>query len=162
MAMLPEPLRIGAFRAFWVARLAATIAQMAMVIVIGWQVYDIARETMDVKAAALRLGLIGVVQFVPLFALSLVAGWTADHVDRRYVGRAAVARWTEILPRREYVVDFQGFERVGRGVLIPCELRFHDGAAVQVFVGWVFDDGLVRDGRTFASEAAAREWLESG
>ena len=91
MAMIPEPLKLPAFRAFWVARLAATMAQMAMVIVIGWQVYDIARETMDVKSAALRLGLIGVVQFVPLFALSLVAGWTADHVDRRWVGRAAVA-----------------------------------------------------------------------
>src|SRR5687767_9415726 len=64
---------------------------MAMVIVIGWQVYDIARETMDVKDAALRLGFIGVVQFVPLFALSLVAGWAADRVDRRYIARAAVA-----------------------------------------------------------------------
>jgi MFS family permease len=89
--LLPEPLKIPAFRAYWVARLAATIAQMAMVIVIGWQVYDIARETMPVKDAALRLGLIGVVQFVPLFALSLVAGWTADRVDRRYIARAAVA-----------------------------------------------------------------------
>jgi MFS family permease len=64
---------------------------MAMVIVIGWQVYDIARQSMDVKDAALRLGLIGVVQFVPLFALSLVAGWTADRVDRRYIARGAVA-----------------------------------------------------------------------
>ncbi|MBA2770783.1 MAG: MFS transporter, partial [Sphingomonas sp.] len=61
------------------------------VIVIGWQVYDIARETMDVRDAALRLGFIGVVQFVPLFALSLVAGWVADRVDRRYIARAAVA-----------------------------------------------------------------------
>ncbi|MDQ3144668.1 MAG: MFS transporter [Pseudomonadota bacterium] len=91
MSFVPEPLRIPAFRAYWVARLAATIAQMAMVIVIGWQVYDIARETMDMRDAALRLGFIGVVQFVPLFALSLVAGWTADRVDRRYVARAAVA-----------------------------------------------------------------------
>ena len=91
MSLLPEPLRIPAFRAYWIARLAATIAQMAMVIVIGWQVYDIARETMGVKDAALRLGLIGVVQFVPLFALSLVAGWTADRVDRRFIARAAVA-----------------------------------------------------------------------
>jgi len=91
VSLLPEPLRIPAFRAYWIARLAATIAQMAMVIVIGWQVYDIARETMDVKDAALRLGFIGVVQFVPLFALSLVAGWTADRVDRRFIARAAVA-----------------------------------------------------------------------
>ena len=91
MSFVPEPLRIPAFRAYFVARLAATIAQMAMVIIIGWQVYDIARQTMGIEAAALRLGLIGVVQFVPLFALTLVAGWTADRVDRRYVARAAVA-----------------------------------------------------------------------
>ncbi len=91
MSLIPPPLRVAAFRSYFVARLAATIAQMAMVIVIGWQVYDLARQTMDMKEAALRLGLIGVVQFVPLFALSLVAGWTADRVDRRYIARAAVA-----------------------------------------------------------------------
>ena len=91
MSFLPEPLKIPGFRAFWAARLSTTIAQMAMVIVIGWQVYDIARHTMGVNAAALRLGIIGLVQFVPLFLLTLVTGWTADRVDRRWIGRAAVA-----------------------------------------------------------------------
>ena len=43
VSLLPEPLKIPAFRDFWLARLTSTIAQMAMVIVIGWQVYDIAR-----------------------------------------------------------------------------------------------------------------------
>jgi MFS family permease len=90
MTWLPEPFRIPAFRAFWLARLTATIAQMAMVIVIGWQVYDIARHTMDPKAAALRLGIIGLVQFAPLFFLTLVTGWTADRVDRRWIARASV------------------------------------------------------------------------
>ena len=90
MSFLPEPLRIPAFRYFWVARLASTIAQMAMVIVIGWQVYDIARHTMGLKEAALRLGIIGLVQFVPLFMLTLVTGWAADRVDRRWIGRASV------------------------------------------------------------------------
>ena len=83
-------MRIPAFRAFWVARLTSTIAQMAMVIVIGWQVYDIARHTMDPKSAALRLGIIGLVQFAPLFLLTLVTGWTADRVDRRWIARASV------------------------------------------------------------------------
>ena len=62
-----------------------------MVIVIGWQVYDIARETMGLKEAALRLGIIGLVQFVPLFLLTLVTGWTADRVDRRWIARGSVA-----------------------------------------------------------------------
>src|SRR6185369_8829742 len=91
VSFLPEPLRIPSFRFFWVARLSTTIAQMAMVIVIGWQVYDIARHTMGMNAAALRLGIIGLVQFIPLFALTLVTGWTADRVDRLWIGRAAVA-----------------------------------------------------------------------
>jgi MFS family permease len=91
VSFLPEPLKIPAFRHFWVARLAATIGQMAMVIVIGWQVYDIARATMGLKEAALRLGIIGLVQFIPLFLLTLVTGWAADRVDRRWIARASVA-----------------------------------------------------------------------
>lgn len=91
VSVLPEPLRIPAFRYFWLARLTSTIAQMAMVIVIGWQVYDIARHTMGLKEAALRLGIIGLVQFVPLFLLTLITGWTADRVDRRWIARASVA-----------------------------------------------------------------------
>jgi MFS family permease len=91
VSLLPEPLKIPAFRYYWLARLTSTIGQMAMVIVIGWQVYDIARETMGLKEAALRLGIIGLVQFIPLFLLTLVTGWAADRVDRRWIARASVA-----------------------------------------------------------------------
>jgi MFS family permease len=90
MSLIPAPLRIPDFRAFWLARLTTTIGQMAMVIVIGWQVYDIARETMDIRAAAFQLGLIGLVQFVPLFVLTPISGWTADRLDRRHVARAVI------------------------------------------------------------------------
>jgi MFS family permease len=90
MTLVPEPLRIPDFRAFWLARLTTTIGQMAMVIVIGWQVYDIARATMDIREAAFQLGLIGLVQFVPLFVLTPVSGWVADRLDRRHVARAVI------------------------------------------------------------------------
>src|SRR4051812_40718314 len=86
-----HPFAVRDFRFYWTARLASTIGQMAMVIVIGWQVYDIARRTMDQHHAALQLGLIGVVQFVPLFVLTLVTGWTADRIDRRHIARASIA-----------------------------------------------------------------------
>jgi MFS family permease len=46
---------------------------------------------MGVKEASLQLGLIGVVQFVPLFALTLVTGWAADRLDRRLIARASIA-----------------------------------------------------------------------
>jgi MFS family permease len=91
VSVLPEPLRIPSFRYFWLARMTWTIGSLAMVIVIGWQVYDIARHTMGLKEAAFRLGIIGVVQFIPLFLLTLVSGWTADRLDRRWIARASVA-----------------------------------------------------------------------
>jgi MFS family permease len=89
--MASHPFAVPNFRAYWVARLAATLGQMAMVIVIGWQVYDIARQTMTVKEASFQLGLIGVAQFLPLLVLSLFAGWVADRIDRRWIARAAIA-----------------------------------------------------------------------
>lgn len=90
-AAAPHPFRIPAFRAYWTARLASTLGGLSMVIVIGWQVYDIARQTMSVREAALQLGWIGVAQFLPLLALSLFTGWVADRIDRRVIARAAIA-----------------------------------------------------------------------
>jgi MFS family permease len=87
----PSPFAFRDYRLYWFTRIASTVAQMAMVIVIGWQVYDIARQTMDIQAAAFQLGLVGLVQFAPLFLLTLVSGWTADRIDRRYIARAVLA-----------------------------------------------------------------------
>ena len=86
-----SPFAIPNFRAFFAARLAANIASAMLVVVIGWQVYDLARATMGTRDAAFLLGMIGLAQFLPLFALTLVAGYVADHVDRRLIARAANA-----------------------------------------------------------------------
>ncbi len=87
----PSPFQFPAFRAFFVAKLGSTLAQIMMVVVIGWQVYDVARETMPIREAAFLLGLVGLAQFLPVFLLSLVVGVIADRIDRRYIARAAVA-----------------------------------------------------------------------
>jgi MFS family permease len=90
MALAPHPFRIANFRAYWAARFAMTIAQNAMIIVIGWQTYTIARQTMSPSAAAAQLGLIGLLQFVPLFVTTPVSGWVADRFDRRWITRVTV------------------------------------------------------------------------
>jgi len=90
MSGASSPFAIRDFRFYWTARLASTIGSIALVVVIGWQVYDIARHTMSLKAAALQLGIVGMVQFVPLFALTLVTGWTADRLDRRMIAWASI------------------------------------------------------------------------
>ena len=89
-----HPFSVHNFRCYWVSRLAATLAQLSMIIVIGWQAYDIARETMGIKAAALQLGLIGLSEFIPMLLLSLYAGWVADRIDRRWIARASVTLLT--------------------------------------------------------------------
>jgi MFS family permease len=86
-----SPLSIPDFRLYWLARFAAVVATMAMVVIIGYQVYDVARDDygMSVREASLQLGLVGLVQFVPLALLTPVAGWVADRVERRTVARFA-------------------------------------------------------------------------
>jgi MFS family permease len=93
MALLPEPLRIPDFRLYWVARFSAVLATMGMVVIIGYQVYDVARADygMSVKEAAFQLGLLGLAQFLPIACLTPVAGWVADRYERRTVARAANA-----------------------------------------------------------------------
>ena len=69
----------------------AVMATMAIVVIIGWQVYDVARSDygMTPKQAAFQLGLLGLAQFVPLFLLTPVAGWVADRFERRTVACTA-------------------------------------------------------------------------
>jgi len=87
-----SPFSVPDFRFYWTVRLASTIGQVAMVVVIGWQAYDTARHIgMGVKEASFQLGLIGAVQFLPLFLLTLVTGWTADRLDRRLIARATIS-----------------------------------------------------------------------
>lgn len=88
-----HPLRIANFRAYWLSRFAGTIAISAQGIIIGWQVYGIAREHFgySIERSASLLGLIGLVQFVPLFLLTPVVGLAADTFDRRWIVRGTTA-----------------------------------------------------------------------
>lgn len=88
--MAAHPFAIHNYRVYWIARLASTLAGLSMVVVIGWQVYDLARETMGIKQAALQLGLVGLAQFLPLLVLTLFTGWVADRLDRRWIIRVAI------------------------------------------------------------------------
>src|SRR5690349_9624443 len=86
-----SPFRYRDYRAFWAARLASTIGNTMLVVVIGIHVYDIARQTMSIGEASFWLGMIGLAQFLPLFLLTLIAGYVADRVDRRWIVRISLA-----------------------------------------------------------------------
>jgi MFS family permease len=93
MPSIPEPLRIADFRLYWIARFSAVLATMGMVVIIGYQVYDVARSDygMSIKEASLQIGLVGLCQFIPIALLTPVAGWAADRFERRTVARIANA-----------------------------------------------------------------------
>jgi len=86
-----HPLAYRDYRFYWVARFSAVLATMGIVVVLGYQFYDIARTdyAMSIKEASFQLGLLGLAQFVPLAVLTPVAGWVADRFDRRYVAMLA-------------------------------------------------------------------------
>ncbi len=69
----------------------AVFATMSMVVLLGYQLYEVAREDygMGVAEASFQLGLLGLVQFIPLFLLTPVAGLAADRFDRRHVAAFA-------------------------------------------------------------------------
>lgn len=62
-----------------------------MVVLIGYQAYDIARSDYGYSRSegAFLLGLLGLAQFIPLLLLTPVAGWAADRFDRRFVAACA-------------------------------------------------------------------------
>ena len=66
------------FRRFVLGRFFATLAWQMLGVAVGWQVYSITRDPLD-------LGLVGLAQFLPFFALVLPGGQLADRVDRRLV-----------------------------------------------------------------------------
>ncbi|MFM8273991.1 MAG: MFS transporter, partial [Gemmata sp.] len=70
---------------FLAGRFFGTLANGAQAVVIGWEVYAIARRTMPEREAALLLGFVGLVEFLPVVALTLIAGETADRYNRRLI-----------------------------------------------------------------------------
>ena len=80
----PSALRHADFRRFLSARLLANVAVEMMVLAVGYQVYQLTHNPLD-------LGLIGLSQFLPFVILVLPAGYVADRFDRRRIVAACYA-----------------------------------------------------------------------
>ena len=66
------------FMRFLVARLAGGFAMQIQVVAVGWQMYDLTGDPLD-------LGFVGLVQFAPSLVLMFVTGSIIDRFDRRLV-----------------------------------------------------------------------------
>ncbi len=72
-----------AFVYYWWARFFATFSVQIVAVAVAWQVYDLTRDPKD-------LGILGIVQFLPMLLLVLVTGTVADRFGRRLVMSVAL------------------------------------------------------------------------
>ena len=66
------------FLKFWVVRLFCTGAFQMQAVAVGWQIYDM-------TGSAYYLGLVGLMEFLPMVLLILFAGHAADHYNRKFI-----------------------------------------------------------------------------
>jgi MFS family permease len=77
-APVPSLLRHPSFVMFWCARTSTTGAYQMLLVAVGWQLYDLTNDPLD-------LGIVGLVQLVPLVTLAVFVGQIADRYDRRAI-----------------------------------------------------------------------------
>jgi MFS family permease len=81
--VIPSPHQLQGhqpFVFFWFARVFSAIAFQISAVAVGWQVYAL-------TGSAFNLGMVGLVQFLPMVVLTLAAGHVADRYDRRKIVR---------------------------------------------------------------------------
>ncbi len=78
-------LRYPDFCRLLLGRFLSTVAMLTQSVTLGWQIYSIARLHYSVAHSSFLVGMIGLMQFLPMFALVLLAGETADRYDRRKI-----------------------------------------------------------------------------
>lgn len=71
-------LEIASFRYLFLSRIATTMSNQMLMVIVAWQMYELTHSAYD-------LGMVGLAQFVPALALCLVVGQVADRYDRRRI-----------------------------------------------------------------------------
>src|ERR1035438_8493427 len=70
--------REHSYTRFWLVRVCSTLSNQMVVVAVGWQLYDLTHSTF-------ALGMVGLVQFLPLVLLMLVVGHVADRFNRKTI-----------------------------------------------------------------------------
>ncbi|MDE1181797.1 MFS transporter [Paraburkholderia sp.] len=101
----PEPenktslFRHAPFQRFWCARVLSSVSFQMLAVAVGWHIYALTHS-------AFALGLVGLAQFLPMFALTLVVGHVADRYDRRKI--AAICQALEAVAAAIFLLGTLG------------------------------------------------------
>jgi MFS family permease len=101
---LPPPLQSRDFALFTSSAFTSSLAQQMVMVAIGWQVYAIHRNPID-------LALIGLAEFIPIPLLALPAGHLADRVPRTLIMAVSFAG-SGVVSAGLLVVSIQGAHRL--------------------------------------------------
>ena len=70
--------REPSYARFWLARICSTVSFQMAGVAVGWQMYELTDSTF-------ALGMVGLVQFLPMLLLTLVVGHVADRFNRKTI-----------------------------------------------------------------------------
>ncbi|MFC7054048.1 MFS transporter [Hansschlegelia quercus] len=144
----PLAFRHRNFVLFWTARVCSTFAVQIVSVAVGWQVYDMTRDPWD-------LGLVGLAQFLPAFALVLITGPAADRFPRRLI--MAVCCATEAIGALALVALALSGERSTAPIFAVLVLfgvaRAFFGAASSAIVPSTVPPAALSNAVTWASSA---------
>ncbi|WP_353200991.1 MFS transporter [Polynucleobacter sp.] len=73
-----------AFRTLLLYRIGATLSYQITMVAVGWHIYEITNSVVS-------LGLIGLAELIPYFALALYSGHAVDHYSRKLIAALACA-----------------------------------------------------------------------
>ena len=121
------------YRRYFLGMIPIQFGTQIEAITLAWQVYHIARLTRSIEESAFMVGMVGLCQFLPMFALTLFAGNAADRHNRK-----AIVIWALLA------------EAVGVGALTVLSLQPAPGL-MPIFV----IAGLFGAARAFLSPAAS-------
>ena len=121
------------YRRYFLGMIPIQFGTQIEAITLAWQVYHIARLTRSIEESAFMVGMVGLCQFLPMFALTLFAGNAADRYNRK-----AIVIWALVA------------EAVGVVALTALSLQ-PDPGLMPIFV----IAGLFGAARAFLSPAAS-------
>jgi MFS family permease len=121
------------YRRYFLGMIPIQFGTQIEAITLAWQVYHIARLTRSIEESAFMVGMVGLCQFLPMFALTLFAGNAADRYSRK-----AIVIWSLVA------------EAVGVVALTALSLQ-PDPGLMPIFV----IAGLFGAARAFLSPAAS-------
>jgi MFS family permease len=117
----------------WISRLLSVISVQVLTVAVGWQLYELTNDPLD-------LGLVGLFQFLPIVSLTLVVGSVADRYDRRLI--VAACRVVQCACTAVLAIGSAG-DWISAGVIftvvavVGCALAFENPTVTALLPGLV-------------------------